>query len=198
MSTADIIITPARIFYGPLAEDLPDENTVDYGDPWGGNWAEIALTKTPFSMNREVSVFNAMVEQSTLHVKRSVTEEKVAFETTLAELTATYLQLGTEGTVTPTAAGAAQVGMEELEFGGEVNLTERAWGVEGKFVTAAGLIFPIRMLIYRATAVLNGQLQFAKGDSSGIPLRIESLGDLSKPVGKQLGKVQKVLAPFTA
>ena len=198
MTTADIIIGPARVFYAPLEEPLPDETTVAYGAAWGGNWEEIAMTKTPFSMNRDLSTFDVMIEQSTLPVKRVATEEKVAFETTLAELTGDYLQLAMEGTNTATAAGASQVGYEELVAGGKAVLTERSWGMEGTYTDAAGVNFPIRIQIYRATAVLNGSLTFGKADSAGIPLRIDALGDLTKAVGAQLFKVQKVLAAATA
>lgn len=198
MTTSDIIIGPARILYAPLGEALPDENSVGYGGDWAGNWNEIALTKTPFSMNRDISTFDVMVEQSTLPVKRSVTEEKVAYETTLAEFTGAYLQLAMEGTLTPTPAGVGQVGKEELMAGGQAKLTERTWAVEGLYEDANGNKFPIRIQIWRATAVLNGELQFAKGDSAGIPLRIEALGDLTKPVGQQLFIVQKVTAPATS
>ena len=198
MSTADIIIGPARVLYAPVGEAIPDETTVAYGAAWGGNWEEIALTKTPFTMNRDISTFDAMVEQSTLPVKRAVTEEKVAFETTLAELTATNLQLGMGGTATSTPAGAGQVAFEEVVAGGQAVLDERQWAVEGVYIDAANNKFPIRMFIWRATAVLNGELAFGKGDSSGIPLRIDSLGDLTKPVGQQLFKFQKVTAAATS
>ena len=197
MSTADIIIRPARIFYAPLGEALPDDDLA-YGGAWTGGWEEIALTKTPFTMNRDLSVTDVMVEQSTLVVKRVATEEKVSFETTLAELTGDYLQLAMEGTNTPTAAGASQVGKEELVAGGQAVLTERTWAVEGLYTTTAGVNFPIRMQIYRATAVLNGELAFGKADSAGIALKIDALGDLSKAVGAQLMKFQKVLAAATA
>lgn len=197
MSTADIIVTPARIFYAPLGEALPAD-TLAYGGDWAGNWEEIAITLAPFTMNREVSTFEVMIEQSTLPVKRSITEEKAAFETTLAEFTGANLQLGTEGTNTVTAAGAGQPAKETLEFGGQVNLTERTWGAEGLYVNAAGVQFPIRLQIYRATAVLNGALQFGKANAAGIPLRIESLGDLTKVVGKQVMKVVKITAPASS
>ena len=197
MSTADIIIGPARIFYAPIGEALPADSLA-YGGTWTGNWEEIALTKTPFTMKRDLSTVDVMVEQSTLPVKRVATEEKVSFETTLAELTGDYLQLAMEGTNTVTAAGAAQVGKEELLAGGQADLTERTWAVEGLYETAAGVKFPIRLQIYRATAVLNGDLTFGKADSAGIPLLIDALGDLSKPVGEQLFIFQKVTAAATA
>jgi len=198
MSTADILIGPATIWYAPVGETLPDPDSVDYGDDWGGNWDKMALTKEPVTANRDVSTFDVMVEQSTLPVKRSVTEEKVTIETTLAEFLASSLKLAMEGTVTTTAAGAGQVGMDEIEGGGQTLLSEYAWGIEGKYIDAAGAIFPVRVFIYRGTAVLNGELQFAKGDSTGIPLRIETLGDLTKDVGKQLWKIQKVTAAATS
>ncbi|MCB8988082.1 MAG: hypothetical protein H6661_10085 [Ardenticatenaceae bacterium] len=198
MSTADILIGPATIWYAPVGEALPDPNTVNYGDDWGGNWEKMALTKEPVTANRDVSAFDVMVEQSTLPVKRGVTEEKVTIETILAEFLAASLKLAMEGTVTTTVAGAGQVGMDEIEGGGQTTLSEYAWGIEGKYIDASGNIFPVRVFIYRGTAVLNGELQFAKGDSTGIPLRIETLGDLSKVVGKQLWKIQKVTAAATS
>lgn len=198
MSTADIIIGPARIFSAPIGTALPADS-VAYGAAWASpvGWEEIALTKTPFTMNRDLSTVDVMVEQSTLPVKRVATEEKVSFETTLAELTADLLKLAMGGTVTDTAAGAAQVGKEELVAGGQAILEERTWAVEGVYTTTAGVNFPIRIQIWRATAVLNGELTFGKADSAGIPLKIDALGDLSKPVGEQLFKFQKVLAAAT-
>ena len=198
MSTADIIIGPARIFSAPIGTALPADS-VAYGATWASpvGWEEIALTKTPLTMNRDLSTTDVMVEQSTLPVKRVATEEKVSFETTLAELTADLLKLAMGGTVTDTAAGAAQVGKEELVSGGSAILAERTWAVEGVYTTTAGVNFPIRLQIYRATAVLNGELSFGKEDSAGIPLKIDALGDLSKAVGAQLFKFQKVLAAAT-
>lgn len=198
MSTADIIIGPARIFYAATGTVLPADSLA-YGAAWASpvGWTEIALTKTPFTMNRDLSTVDVMIEQSTLPVKRVATEEKVSFETTLAELTADLLQLAMGGTVTDTAAGAAQVGKEELVAGGQAILPEHTWAVEGVYTTAAGVNFPIRLQIYRATAVLNGELAFGKADSAGIPLKIDALGDLTKAVGAQLFKFQKVLAAAT-
>jgi hypothetical protein len=198
MSTADIIVGPARIFYAPVGTVLPADSLA-YGAAWASPaaWVEIALTKTPVSMNRELATFQVMVEQSTLPVKRVATEETVAFETTLAELTGGYLALAMEGTNTPTAAGASQVGKEELLAGGEAFLSERTWAIEAMYVTSANVKFPIRLQIYRATAILNGQLTFGKADSAGIPLRIDALGDLTKTVGQQLFRFQKVLAAAT-
>jgi hypothetical protein len=197
MSTADIIIGPARVFYAPIGTALPDDDLA-YGAAWTGDWETIAQTLTPFTMNRDLTTVDVMIEQSTLPVKRVATEEKVSFETSLAELTGTHLQLAMEGENTVTAAGAGQVGKEVLLAGGQATLTERTWAVEGVYTTAAGVSFPIRVQIWRATAVLNGELSFGKADPAGIPLKIDALGDLTKPVGQQLFKFEKVTAAATS
>ncbi|MBK8987383.1 MAG: hypothetical protein IPM39_15120 [Chloroflexi bacterium] len=199
MSTADIIIGPARVFHAAVGTVLPADSLA-YGAAWTSptGWTEIGLTKTPITMNRDLTTVDVMVEQSTLPVKRVATEEKVAFETTLAEITADLLQLAMGGTVTDTAAGASQVGKEELVAGGAAILPEYTWAIEGLYETAAGVKFPIRLQIYRATVVLNGELQFGKADATGIPLRIDALGDLTKAVGAQLFKFVKVLAAATS
>lgn len=198
MSTADIIIGPARVFHAAVGTALPADS-VAYGAAWTTptGWTEIGLTKTPITMNRDLTTVDVMVEQSTLPVKRVATEEKVAFETTLVEITADLLQLAMGGTVTDTAAGASQVGKEELVAGGQAILPEYTWAIEGLYTTAAGVNFPIRLQIYRATVVLNGELQFGKSEETGIPLRIDALGDLSKTVGAQLFRFQRVLAAAT-
>lgn len=198
MSTADILITPARVLYAPVGTAEPSETTVAYGAAWPPPWVEIALTTEPLTMNRDVSTFDAMVEQSTLPVKRSVTEEKVNFETTLAEFTAVNMQLVMEGAASTVAAGAAQAAYEQLLAGGQVSLTERMWAFEGKYINSANAAFPVRVFIWRATSVLNGAVTFGKGEQTGIPLRIESLGDLTKPVGQQVLKMVKVTAAATS
>lgn len=197
MSTADILITPARVLYAPVGEALPNETSVAYGGDWAGNWNEIAMTAAPLAMNRDVTTFDAMIEQSTLPVKRSISEERVSFETSLAEFTAANLALVMGGTASSTAAGAAQVAYEELLAGGQVTLDEYAWGFEGKYTDSAGADFPVRVFIHRATAVLSGAVTFGKGEQTVIPIRIDSLGDLSKSVGEQLMTIQKVTAAAT-
>lgn len=198
MSSADIIISPVKVYYAPVGEALPDETSVAYGAAWGGNWTAIAMTATPLAMKRDVSTKEAMIEQSTLVVKRAITEEKVAFETVIAELTTDHLELVMGGTSSSTPAGASQRAYEQLVAGGEVTLDERAWGFEGKYVDSSGNEFPIRVFVHRATSVLNGDLTFGKGEQTGIPLRIDALADLTKVIGQQLMTVHKVTAEATS
>ena len=111
MTTADIIVSPGTIYYAPVGEAIPDRDSIAYGDAWGGNWVNPGYTMAPFTMNRDASTFQVMVEQSTLPAKRTVTEEIVTFETTLAELTAVNLELGMNGTAQSVAAGSGTVGL---------------------------------------------------------------------------------------
>lgn len=195
---ADLIVGPARTFYAPVGETLPDENSVNYGDDWGGNWMEVGTTKTPITVKYEVERGEAMVEQSTAVLKRWITAEKLSLETVLAELNMASLVLLLQGTVTVTAAGVGQVGKAELEAGDTVVMTERAWGFEGLYQTDAGVQFPIRLFVYRATSVINGDLEFGKADTTGMPLLVEALADVSQDAGKRLMMLQKVKAAATA
>lgn len=195
---ADLIVGPARVFYAPTGTALPDENAIDYGDAWGGAWVELGTTKTPVTAKIEIERGEAMVEQSTLVLKRWIKSEKLAIETVIAELSTAHLALLMEGTETTTAAGAGQVAMKELEVGNTNIMTARAWGFEGLYRTDAGVNFPIRLFVYRANSVINGDLEFGKADYTGMPLRIEALGDVSKADGKQLFMLQKVTAAATS
>ena len=192
MAVADILLTPASIWYAPVGETLPDENTVDYGDDLGGNWADLGYTLQPLSCNLTKELFKLFVEQLTNPVKKKYTSEEVVFETTLAELTGTNMQLAFDGTITETPASAIQVGMTEMEMGGDVTPKLYAFGFEGEYVDDDNVSFPVRILAYRATPVLGGQLQFAKAAAVGIPIRVELEADTTKDPGKQMMLWQKV------
>jgi hypothetical protein len=194
---AHIIMGPVKVYKAPVGESLPSENTVAYGVAWGGNWVAFGLTKAPLSCNYSADEFEAKVQEALAAVKRRKTGEALTLETVLAELTLDNLQLGTGGTVTDTPAGGAQVQKEELEAGNTAVLAESAWGFEGEYRKDDGTQFPIRFFVFRGTATLNGALEFGKEDFPGVALQIKALNDGSQSAGKQLFKVQKVLADHT-
>lgn len=197
MGVANIFTGPVVVWYAPAGETEPDENAVGLGDDWGGNWEHFGYTKTVTSLAHKRKDEEVKIEESLGAVKRFPVEEELTLETTLAELTADNLALGLGGTVADTAAGAAQVGMEELEGGDVLALTERAWGFEGIYTTSTGTQFPMRFFIWKGTAELNGKLDFGKAEYPGIPLQIKALEDMDRDAGERLYKFQKTLAAHT-
>jgi hypothetical protein len=197
MAVADILLSPAKIYYAPVATALPNATSVAYGTAWGGAWADLGYTLTPITVGYTQDVFKLEVEQVTLPVKGLITMEEVTIETTLAEITAANMALAFGGSVGTTAAGTAQVALEELKSGGSSGISYYAWGLEGLYVTATNVQLPVRMLIYRGSAVLNGSLNFSKRAAVGIPISITAWADTTKTAGQQLWTFQKVTAPVT-
>lgn len=198
MGYADILVSPAVIWHAPVGEALPDETSVAYGAAWGGNWEQFALTKTPVTLNRDVSTFEVMTEQTTGPLRRVITEEKMTIETQLAEFTGDGLALVLGGSNVTTPAGAGQVAFDKVVAGGEWTLPEGAWGIEGKYVDDGGDEFPVRVFFYRATVKLGGELSFQKGDYVGVPIQIEALTDTSKAIGAQMIEIHRVTAAATS
>ncbi len=198
MSIADILITPAVVYHAPVGEGLPDESTIAYGTAWGGNWNALTYTKTPLTMIRDLTRAEIMVEQEIGPVKRVAVEEKISLEVELAEFDGTNLQILMEGTLVNTPPGAAQVGFDQLDAGGEFQIDEKAWGFEGRHVNSLGDVLPVRLFIHRATAVLNGNLVFGKAESTGIPIQIEALIDTAQSAGEKYFSLQIVTLVATA
>ena len=198
----NLIKTGAVVWVAPVAEANPDETTVDFGDAWGGNWARVGYTKEQLALAYESEEFDLAVEEVLAPVKRFRIGEGLTLETILAEVTAEYLQLaaGNQTTVSTTGAGAGQYGYEETGLGGVVALTEKKWGFEGLLVDSAGADQPIRVFVHKATAMLNGALEFSKksSDYPGIPIQLKALADTSQSVGKELLVWQRVTAEKTS
>ena len=142
--------------------------------------------------------YEVMVEQLTAAVKEKIVKENLLFETALAEMTGDNLLLALGGTLTETPASAGQRAVDELEMGGDPDITEYAFGFEGFYKDAAGTQFPVRLFVYKGVAIMNGALQFSKAQASTIPMQIKAKADTSKVVGKQLIKIQKVTSVGTS
>ena len=190
---SDIIVSPAVVWVAPYGEAVPADS-VAAGIAWGGNWVKLGYTKSPLSCLYETDEVEIMVEQVLGPVKRQKTSEHLTLETNLAELYADGLAYA-GGTVSATAAGAGQVGKEELDIGDEAALIEYAFGFEASYVDEDGATFPIRVFVWKATAKINGALEFAKADSTAIPLQVKALEDTTLSVGQRLFQLQKILEP---
>lgn len=197
MAVADILMSPAKIYYAAVGTALPNPNSVPYGTAWGGTWADLGYTLTPIEVGYSQDLFKLEVEQITLPIKGLITMEEVTIETTLAEITAVNMLLAFGGAVTTTAAGTSQVALEELKSGGNSSINYYAWGLEGLYVDSLNNQLPVRILIYRGSAVLNGNLSFSKKAPVGLPLQITAWADTTKALGAQLWTFQKTTAPHT-
>lgn len=196
----NIMINGARAYVAPVGTALPDES-VAFDTAWGGSWARVGYTASELVMKYEDERADYEVEELLTPIMRVRIAETLELETTLAELTGEYLAMAIgSGTVTTTAAGAAQLGYEELKIGGARLLTERAWGFEGLQLGANGMKRPVRVLVHKANARLNGELKFSRraGEYPGIPLQIQALADEGKPEGEQLFLFQRVTAAATS
>lgn len=194
---ANIIIGGATVYNAPVGE-TPPADSVAYGTAWGGNWTDVGYTGAPVALISDITTLDIGGEQTTMTLARRKTEEKYALETVLKEITSSNLQLALGGTAATTAAGASQVGKDVLEVGNEAVMDERAWGFEGQYVDSDGDTFPVRLFVFRATSVMNGNLEFAKGSEAGISLRIDVLADTTKDAGKQAFKFERVTAAATS
>lgn len=190
MAVTEIIISAARTFYAPVGEpEVAD--TVVAGGSWGGNWTQLGLTATPLSAAYETEETEADVQEYLAPAKRKKTSENFMLETTLAEFTLDNMQLGTQGTVVESQAGVGQPGKEDLEVGGVSVLDELMWGFEGLYNEESGTPFPVRLYVWRATAKLNGALEFGKTTQTGIPLQIKGL---AQDASGSLFKITRITA----
>lgn len=198
----NVLKTGAVLWYAPVGEAKPDETSVAFGAAWGGNWTRVGFTKAPLVMAYTSEEHDVEVEEELAPIDRKRIKENLALETVLAELTAAYLQLAAanQDSVSTTAAGASQKGYEETGLGGEVTLQKYAWGFEGEFVNDNGDSEPVRMFIHKATAVLNGNLEFSQKstDNVGIPIQIKALADTDQSVGQKLALFQRVTEEATS
>ncbi len=195
---SNIFKSGAILWYAPAGEALPDETTVGAGDAWGGNWARLGFTSMPLSCLYEFDEADIEVEEYLAAVDRYKQAEKGTLETKLAELTADYLALVGGGTVTTVAAGAGQVGYEELDIGGVIILTKYIVGFEGIRYDASDNGLPVRVFARRCTMKINGALEFSKRDENypGIPVQIKALADTDN--NGRLFTWQRVTAPATS
>lgn len=187
---ANIIKSGAVLWYAPVDEDPPSTLVPVYGDPWGGEWVRVGFTKAPLTLAYTSTEAEIAVEEELASVKRVRTAEALTVETVLAELTAAYLQLAGSNQTTGGGAAAtgAQKAYESAGLGGRAALKEYQWGFEGLHITSGGNDEPIRFLIHKGTAMINGNLEFSQktDDYSGIPIQIKALAKTDESTGEKL------------
>lgn len=195
----NILMGPVTVWYGPAGsvEAAPDETSVNYGADWSGNWTEVGVTNEALTFGVTTETVNAMVEQRLMPVKTRRSSLEVAFETALAEITATNVSLGLPGSVSTTAAASAQKGYEQFDFeGNDFSIDERSWGFEGEYVDDDGVSQPARVYVRKGNGFMNGDLEWSRASEGvGMPLRVVALDDCS---GSTPWHFQRVTAAATA
>lgn len=189
---SDLILSPARVFYAPVGEAIPNKDTVAAGAAWGGNWLELGFTNEPLTFAYEFDEAEADIQQSLTAPKRVKSAENLTLETVLGEFYLDALAVTIGGELTSAAPGVGTVGFQELDMGGKNVLPERQWGFEGTYIDEDGNELAIRCFVWKATGVLNGELEFGKEEFVGVPLQIKALADMGKAKGQRLYKLQKV------
>lgn len=184
----DIIVSPARVLYSPVATTLP-ANTVLPGGAWPSGWVEIGYTKEPLKFSYTFDALDIFVEQHLGPVGRVKTKEELTLETVLAEFNATNLDVAWDGQPT------VQASDETFEIGDYRFLAQRQWGFEGDYIDGDGDYLPIRAFVWKATAVAGGELTLSKSDTTGVPLKIAALVDTSQTVKERLLKVIRLKEP---
>lgn len=195
-SVANILKTNAIAYYAPYGTALP-ATTVLPGIAWSAPWARWGFTAEPVALKYEADLFDVNVEEYLAAIDRLKISEKAEVETVLAETTADYVQLATQGTVTQTAAAALVYGSEALVVGNVPLLDKYVVGFEGVRYDSTGIARVVRMFLYKATFKMNGPLSFSKRSSDyvGINLMVEGLADPNN--SGQIFKFQRVLADPT-
>jgi len=65
-TVANILTGPVVVWYAPEGEAFPDENSIDLGDAWGGNWARLGATNddTPLSCLYDFEEFDRKIMEA--------------------------------------------------------------------------------------------------------------------------------------
>lgn len=198
-SAGNILKSGAAMWYAPVGEARPDETSVAAGAAWGGNWARVGFTKAPLAFKFSQDIWLGQTEEMLGPVAARKIGQSLEMETMLSELTGEYLNLVTGGnsTLTTTAAGAGQVGFEQMPLANDSGIDVLAIGFEGSLWDANNVELPFRVFLDNAIFILNGDLEFSKrnDDYTGVPIRAIAL---TPTTAATMFTWQRVTAPATA
>ena len=196
MAISDIMVSPAATFSAPVGSSLPADGLA-VGAAWPSGWQSVGYTKEALTVDYKYETLKYEIQESLGAVGSRKVKEELTLETTLAEFNLSGVAESWGGIVSVTTSGSAQVGKEEIYGGDITNIPVRMWGFEGTYVDSANVVRPIRMVIYRGQADAGGKLEFGKKDTTGIPLKIVALEDMTKAVGSRMFKIIRVTSDVT-
>ena len=196
----DVLVSEANILYAPKGTALPDETSVAWNTftGWHASWKHLGYTAEASRIGYSFETFELTVEQTTQPIIQRKVSETFTLDFVLAQFQGANLALVTGGSSTDTAAGASQKAFTTVKAGGDTNLNEYLFAIEGYRPDSAGTKQPVRIFIHRATIRLNGNIQFSKNAGTTIPVQIVGLADTTKPSGEQLFEAHIVTAPASS
>jgi len=185
-NSSDILISEANLLYAPLDTDLPDETTVAWGayDSWT-DWVHLGYTDGVSNIGYAYTEFAYKPEQATSPVIRRKDTETMTLRFSLAQFSGAHLALVTDGTATTTAAGASQKGYTEVVGGGDTEIPEYMFALEG-YRTIAGTKQPVRLFFHKANIALNGDIPVGKTSPAVLPVTVTALTDDTQDAGEKL------------
>lgn len=198
-AVSDIIVSHAALLYAATTASLPDETTVAFNSyaSWTG-WTLLGYTNEPAVVTLDVETLALTVEQQLARVKEVVTSEALSIKSKLVQFDGALLAVLLRGANTNTAAGAGQKAYSEMTFGGNPQLSEYQFAIEGYRVDSAGTKQPVRIFVYKGVITAMGDVGFDKANMVGVPFEIHALADTSKSDGANLGKIHIVTAPASS
>lgn len=198
-SVSDIIASPAAILYAASGASLPDETSVAYNaySSWTG-WTLLGYTAEPATVTMERETEQLTVEQVLAAVREIVTAEALSIKTKLVQFDGALLAILLGGANANTNAGAAQKAFSEVTFGGNPQLTEYQFAIEGYRVDSAGTKQPVRVFVHKGIIKAAGDIAFDKAAMVGVPIEIHALANTSLSDGANLGKIHIVTAPASS
>ena len=188
LQVSDIIATVAAVWYAPLLTAQPAA-TLAVGAAWPAGWSKLGFTKEPLKLIYKYDVLDVKIQEALAAVRRRRISEEITLETVLAETSSLSLSQAFGGVVTNTAQ------YDLATWGGQAILGEWMYGFEGDYIDETSTNYPVRCVIYKATAAAGGELDFGKADYVGIPFKIAGLEDLTRVKGDRLFNILKVNAP---
>lgn len=186
----------AVLWVSAVGVAIPNKTSIDFGDAWGASWTRVGFTKAPWTEAYTSEEYDIEAEEHLGVLKRRRIREGLVWETVLAEITADYRQLAAsnQDAVTPVVRDATHDASESTGFGDVPILVEKQWGVEMLHIESGGNQQPIRIIMWKGTAMTNGNLQFSKKTTEypGIPIQIKGLMDVSQAEGERLCLFQRI------
>ncbi len=195
MADASRLLVPGtnfRIFdgqYGAANTGLPD-NTVPYGGAWPAGLASLGYTEDGIALNVGRDIEDIVVDQEVDPVLLLSTGRDIRISTNLAEFRAATLSAAFGyGTATTTASTATVRGQEDFDLaGGAPAIRNRVSAIEAQAQNGE----PFRAIFFKAVAVSDGDLNFAKTDNVAIPFEMRALPDTSVSPSR-VAKLRQVL-----